>query len=102
MNSGMRVRILGALITASLVAPAAAQAGIVRELQAADEVERQLEHRNPSFTYLATCRHVTSTRFTCSWSGFKNHAVADGRASVAKVSRYGYRARILSFRTSSF
>jgi hypothetical protein len=93
-------------IPATLVAltavAAPAQAGIGWELDAADQVERVLDHRNGSFTYVANCRSTSSRTFTCSWSGFKDNGVADGRATVRKINRYTYRARITSFRATSF
>lgn len=86
---------------AGITAPAA-QAGIGWELDAADQVERVLEHRDHRYTYVASCRSTSRTTFTCSWSGFKSRGVANGRATVRKVNRYTYRARITSFRATSF
>jgi hypothetical protein len=90
-------------IPATLVALAgfhapAAHAGIGWELDAADQVERTLEHRDHKFTYVASCRSTSRTTFTCQWNGFtRGGDFANGRASVRKINRYTYRAHITSF-----
>lgn len=91
------------VIPATLVALAgvtapAAQAGIGWELDAADQVERTLEHRDHKYTYVASCRSTSARTFTCSWTGFTGRGdFANGRATARKINRYRYTARISSF-----
>jgi hypothetical protein len=89
-------------VPATLVAltgiAAPAQAGIGWELDAADQVESVLEHRDHRFTYVASCRSTSRTTFTCQWSGFtRGGDLASGRATARRVNRYRYSARITSF-----
>jgi hypothetical protein len=78
----------------------AANGGIIQELDAADQLERQLDRRNRSVTWLATCRQVSRRTFTCKFSGYRRSTFYNGRASCRKLSRTRYRCRILSYRTS--
>ena len=90
-----------ALLCCTAIAAPIAHAGITDEINAADEVERVLEKRDKHLSYLADCRQTGRTTFTCSWFGTsKGGDMANGRASVRKLSRYKYRARITSFRRS--
>lgn len=89
-------------VPATLVAltgvAAPAQAGIGWELNAADQVERVLEHRDHRYTYVASCRSTSARTFTCSWSGFtRGGDMASGRATARKINRYRYTAHITSF-----
>jgi hypothetical protein len=86
-----------ALVALSGVA-APAQAGIGWELDAADQVEQTLEHRDHRYTYVANCRSTSARTFTCTWSGFTGGGdFASGRATARKINRYRYTARITSF-----
>lgn len=90
-----------AIALASLAAAPVARAGITDELKASDEVERVLEKRDKHLSYVANCRQISSRRFTCTWIGSSSSgSFATGRASVTKMSRYKFKARITSFHRS--
>ncbi len=88
--------IIPALLLLALAVPAA-QAGVIQEINAADQVERQLDRAHRSVTWMASCRHTSRTRFTCSYDGYRGSKFWDGRAACSKSGRR-YSCRILSYR----
>ena len=94
--------IVAALVLAGLIAPAGAQAGIGWELKAADQVERVANHRAPGYSFVASCRSIARTKFTCDYMGYRGSCNISGRATVTKLSRYTYRARLSSWNRDCF
>jgi hypothetical protein len=93
----MRKALLIAALGLAVMAPGA-WAGIGWELKAADEVQRVMTQRHPSYDFVANCRSLSATRFTCEYVGSNTDSSCyiQGRATVQKLNRYRYRARILS------
>ena len=71
--------------------PSARAAGIGWELNASDEVERVANRRYRSYNWLASCRSVSRTQFSCDVSGYKGMNFASGRATVRRLNRYQYK-----------
>jgi hypothetical protein len=97
----MRKWIISGALVASLIVPAAAQAGIMDEFDAADEVER-VASRRYHIDPLVTCRQIGSKTFTCRISDFKGSCSYSGRASVRKWSSRTYRVRSMRISKSCF
>lgn len=98
----MRTLLLAIVLCGAVAVPA--RADFIDEINAADEVERILDHRHPGYDALASCRQVSRRRFTCKYSGFNDRGDCSetGRAAVLKVTGRHYRARILSRHVSCF
>jgi hypothetical protein len=86
----MKRMILTLCLPALLAVPTVAHAGIMDELDAADQVNRVAAHRF-HIDPLATCRTIGSGRFTCKITDYKSSCLYSGRANVLKISRYTFR-----------
>ena len=82
-----RLAIVACAALCLLVATPTASAGLRQRITAANKVERKLEVRKPSYTWVAACTQRTRTRFSCRFSGRRGARLAKGRAVVNRVGK---------------
>jgi hypothetical protein len=93
----MKRMILAAALATAALAPTAGTAQASRigdELSAGDQTQRVLSHRYPKWNWIASCRAVSRTKFTCDVIGMRDSSMAQGRSYVVKQNSYTFKARI--------
>jgi hypothetical protein len=98
----MKGLIITAALAASAFVPAVAQAGIMDQLDAGDQVARVAHHRY-HFDAFASCRQIGSRSFTCTIGGTKGDSCFyKGRANVRKVNGYTYKVTTMNVSKDCF
>jgi|tagenome__1003787_1003787.scaffolds.fasta_scaffold20664565_2 hypothetical protein len=97
----MKGLIITAALAASAFVPAVAQAGIMDQLDAADQVERVAHHRY-HFQAISSCRQIGSRTFTCTVGGTKGDCLYNGRANVRKLNSYTFKVTTMSVSKDCF